>query len=105
MVGTSGAAFRADDDALARPSTTDGDGGWALQIEADPPSVDGNLAAIGATFAATDDGPALPLREAGILVTFPDADGVDPVLYNRATFDVVNKDPTMALTLRWEVRF
>lgn len=43
-----------------------------------------------------------PLREAGIQI----AVGADkPVLYNRVVFEVVNKAPSMQMTLTWSVNF
>jgi hypothetical protein len=60
-------------------------------------TVEANISAGGA-----GDAP-LPLTEAGILVRI----GADPVgvLFNRVTFPVINKGPTMSLLLSWELTF
>lgn len=42
------------------------------------------------------------VREAGLLAK---ADGTDPVLYNRVTFDPIDKGDDHELTLFWEVSF
>ncbi len=44
------------------------------------------------------------LREAG-LSTKGEAEGVDPILYNRVTFDTITKSDQFRLTLVWEITF
>lgn len=65
--------------------------------------VEGNVATVTATLAATGTGEAQPLKEAGIRIKV--SGQPDPVLYNRVVFPVVNKSPNMEMTLSWEVTF
>lgn len=59
-------------------------------------------ATITATLPAAGSGAVQPLAEAGVQV---EVSGRPPVLYNRVTFDVVNKSPNMEMTLSWKVTF
>ena len=65
---------------------------------------DNHVATVSAELVAsgTEGDPTVPLTEAGILIKLPNE---DEILYNRVTFDVVSKSPSMSLTLTWEVTF
>lgn len=65
-------------------------------------SVTAAKATVTATLHATGGGEVQPLAEAGIQV---EVSGRPALLYNRATFDVVNKSPNMEMSLSWEVTF
>ena len=65
--------------------------------------VENAKASVTATLSATETGITQELREAGIMINLPGDQ--PPVLYNRVTFDVVNKSPNMEMTLTWEVVF
>jgi hypothetical protein len=65
-------------------------------------AVKNSVATVTATLRAAGSGAVQPLAEAGIQV---EVSGRPPVLYNRVTFDVVNKSPNMEMTLSWEVTF
>ncbi len=70
-------------------------------------TVDQTKAAVIATLPATGTGEPQALREAGIMMKIPsdEPNTLTSVLYNRVTFDVVNKSPNMEMTLTWEVVF
>ena len=70
------------------------------------------VATVQATLPALNDGHTLALTWASILLVRPgeatEADVVPPdslIPYNRADFPVVNKGPSMSMTLTWEVVF
>lgn len=65
-------------------------------------SAKGFITTVTATLPATGSGEVQPLEEAGIQI---ELSGQSAVLYNRVTFDVVNKSPNMGMTLSWEVTF
>lgn len=60
-----------------------------------------NVATVHATFLPTGSGDPVPITEAGIVIEV----GQRKALYNRVTFEVVNKAANMQLTLSWEVVF
>jgi hypothetical protein len=64
-----------------------------------------NVATVQAVFPATGAGATQPLTEAGIILRLPGAPKNEEVLYNRVTFDVVNKAANMEMSLSWEVIF
>ena len=80
------------------------------KVEATVPSVDVKeeggvervVAKVTATLPATEGEEQQQLKEAGILITPPNA---DPVLYNRVVFPVVTRTGNMEMTLTWEVMF
>jgi len=76
------------------------------KVAATVPSVDvqkeGVVVTVTATLPATDAEKQQQLKEAGILITPPNA---DPVLYNRVVFPVVTRTGNMEMTLTWEVMF
>jgi hypothetical protein len=55
-----------------------------------------------AKFPALGDKPNQVLREAGILVCFPNR---NPLLYNRVTFPEITRTANLGMTLTWEVLF
>jgi hypothetical protein len=64
--------------------------------------VTNNVTEVRATLKAAGGEAVQALKEAGIRIET----GTGPaVLYNRVTFAVVNKGPTMELTLSWKVTF
>ncbi len=65
-------------------------------------AVKDSVATATATLRAAGRGEVQPLAEAGIQI---ELSGHPIVLYNRVTFDVVNKSPNMEMTLSWEVTF
>jgi hypothetical protein len=81
-----------------------------VQVEASVPSVDVKkesgvdrvVATVTATLPATEEEEQQQLREAGILITPPNA---APVLYNRVVFPVVTRTGNMEMTLTWDVVF
>jgi hypothetical protein len=62
-----------------------------------------NVVTVVATLPAVGSGSVLSLKEAGIVIQLGQSHA--PVLYNRVTFPVVSKSPTMDITLSWEVVF
>lgn len=60
------------------------------------------VATVTAILPATGKDTEQEIKEAGILITPPNA---DPVLYNRVIFPVVTRTGNMEMTLTWEVLF
>ena len=60
------------------------------------------IARVVATLPPTGSADPQALQEAGIVVSLP---GMEPVLYNRATFPLVNRAGNLEMTLSWEVIF
>ena len=60
------------------------------------------IAAVTATFPMLDAGKSQVLREAGILIRFPNQ---EPVLYNRVNFAEITRTGNLEMTLTWEVLF
>lgn len=60
------------------------------------------IAAVTATFPALDAGKSQVLREAGILIRYPNQ---APVLYNRVNFADITRTGNLEMTLTWEVLF
>ncbi len=60
------------------------------------------IARVVATLPPTGSADPQALQEAGIVVSLP---GMEPVLYNRVTFPLVNRAGNLEMTLSWEVIF
>jgi hypothetical protein len=73
------------------------------EAQPDVKTVETNTVTVIATLKASGSGEVQALKEAGIV--FQLGANRAEVLYNRVTFPVVSKTPTMDLTLSWEVVF